>query len=178
MNWLSSMLDRIFVVLGALIFLQMPLFMQQYQHQLTGHVAELAWQMKAMESAASKSNKSVTQFIQKFVGNEDIDIVYQGHIMEKVAKRWNHSSEALIALENASIIKRPWVFMYHLQYEILTATASSFQMGLLLSFEGIAYAIFGICFGYFFYQLVQYLFILCFPPKEEEEERFSQVLET
>lgn len=52
-KWIGGLIDRIFAVVGALACLQFPLFLQQYQQHLSGHVVELQIQIQAMQRAAS-----------------------------------------------------------------------------------------------------------------------------
>lgn len=65
-KWISSLIDRIFAAVGGVLFSQAPLFMKQYAQQLSGHAAELRFQVDAMKQAASNSGKTLEQFIQKF----------------------------------------------------------------------------------------------------------------
>lgn len=161
-KWISSIIDRIFVVIGALIFLQMPLFMHQYQMQLVGHVAELQWQVDWMHKAAMESGKTLDGYIKKFANNSDKDFVRQGEMMEVVVKRWHQLSTGLQELQNASVFTKPVVFVYHLNYDIMKSTLQSFVVGMPLTMEGGIYALFGMFVGYLFYLLFSRLVWLLF----------------
>lgn len=140
--------DRILCVLGALLFLQIPQFMYQYQQQLIGHVAELSWQVESMQQTAAGSGKTLEQYIQKFEKHEDSDFSKQGKVMDTVASRWKRFTTALKALEESSIITRPWIFLYHIDFSILGSTLHSFKIGLSLTLESVIYALIGIIFGH------------------------------
>lgn len=161
-KWLSNVIDRIFVVLGALVFMQMPLFMHQYQQQLIGHVAELQWQVNWMHKSAMESGKSLDGYITKFAHSADKDIAHQGEMMQIVVKRWHHLSGGLLALQNATVLTRPIVFVYHINYDIMKSTLQTFAVGMPLTLEGVIYALFGMLVGYFFYLLLSRLIWLFF----------------
>ncbi len=151
MHWFAALLDRFFVVAGALLLVQAPLFIQQYELQLMGHVAELEFQVDSMRLAAMESNKTLDQFIAKFIGGNDADFVRQGKIMSAMVARLQSLTEALTALEHASIITRPWVFINHLNYDIVKSTWKSFEPGLVFTYEGLAYILAGMCVGRFLF---------------------------
>ena len=157
--WTDKIFDRILVVMGALLFLQFPLFMHQYQQQLIGRVAELQWQMNEMHNAAERSGKSLEQLIQKFLVNKDQDVVLQGRIMEKVVTRWIKLSQNLTALTQSTVFTRPWVFILYLQWEVLRSTAHSFEFGLPFTLEGVIYALVGIGFGFLIYRILKIIWM-------------------
>jgi len=153
-NWILKLLDRIFVVMGALICIQAPLFMQQYHQQLVGRVDELAQQVDMMHQVAMESNKSLEQFIFKFVTNNDIDFSRQGNIMKGMVDRWRYLSEGLSSVDNASIWIKPFVFLQYLDYPIAHSTLNHYQFGIILTYEGLIYALIGICVGYLLYSIL------------------------
>lgn len=148
-KWIKGFLDRAFAVAGALLLSQAPLFMQQYQQRLAGHVAELQLQIEMMRQAAALSGKTLNQFVQKFLASQDLDFVRQGEIMQSMVQRWESLSEGYIAMNNAVPFLKPFVFLAHLNYEIAKTTFEAFNIGISLSLEGFVYALFGIIIGYF-----------------------------
>lgn len=154
LKFLQNFLDRICVVIGALFFVQFPLFMQQYRHQLIGHVAELQFQLQKMRTVATASGKTLEQFIQKFMTSGDQDFSGQGIVMSEMIERWTDLSNSLFAMDNASIWTRPFVFVSHMNYDIAQSTLHSFEPGLPLSYEGAVYALCGICIGYLMFVLI------------------------
>lgn len=150
-KWLSGLLDRIFVVLGAFIFSQAPHFFQHYSQRLGGHVAELQRQIAAMQQAAERSGKSLQSYVQKFLSQSDVDLVSQGEIMQEIIVRHFDLSEAYTALVNASAFSRSFAFLRHFQLDIAKMTLRDFKLGLTFSMEGLIYALVGIGFGYLIY---------------------------
>lgn len=147
-------IDRIFIVLGALLFAQAPLFMQAYRHQLSGHIAELRWNIESMRHAAMLSGKTLEAFVLKFVQSGDQDFARQGAIMQEMIDRFQQFSAGLSAIDNATLFSRPFAFMWHLNYDVAIATLHGYAIGIPLTFEGIGYGMIGILVSYGFYTLI------------------------
>jgi hypothetical protein len=153
-RWISSILDRIFALLGALLFSQFPFFIQQYTQQLAGHVAELQWQIGALAQLASQSGKSLEQYIQKFSNSIDPDFSLQGHFMQGLVQRFDRLSEGLQALQQATVWERPFIFIQYFHQSIASATYENFKPGLAFTVESAAYLLCGLLVGYLLYQLL------------------------
>lgn len=149
---LSGLFDRILAVLGAFLFSQAPLFIQQYTHRLAGHVTELNMQIEQIRKAASLSNKSLEQFIKKFLVNPDIDFIRQGEIMQGMVTRSETLSANYQALLNAGILEKPFLFLKYLDVDIAKAALNSFEMGIVFTVEGLAYGFLGMIFGVLAYK--------------------------
>ena len=150
----GSLLDRLCVVAGAFVGSQIPEFMQQYTQRLSGHVDELHRLLNQMRQVAAYSNKSLEQYIDKFVSNSDPDFTHQGEFMQGMLSRWEELHQALFHITNSSLWARPYVFLKEFQYDIAHSTINSFQPGINLSVEGLCYAGGGILIGWAFYQVM------------------------
>jgi Protein of unknown function (DUF2937) len=150
-KWLGGLFDRICAAAGALIFAQAPLFMVQYEQQLTGRAAELKLQVEGMRNAASFSGKSLEQFISKFLQNSDIDFTRQGELMQSTFHRWQSLTESLSTLQTSTVFERPFVFLTYLDTDIAKSTLEHFKFGLPFTLEGGVYAVVGILAGYVFF---------------------------
>ena len=161
MKWLFGFIDRICVVASALIFMQLPVFMQQYQLRLSGHIEELQLQVENMRKLASSSGNTIQQFIQKFISSQDVDFSRQGELMSNMVSRLNDLNLSYSSLENSSLLMRPFQFVLHLNYSIAIETFHSFEAGLLFSYETICYAVLGMGVGYLIcFSISRLLFII------------------
>lgn len=167
LKWFGRLMDRIFAVIGALIFAQAPLFMQEYTQQLLGRESELRLQVDAMRQTATLSGKTLEILIQKFLQNPDKDIVYQGEMLLSLTKRWESLSKALTSIQQSSAWRRPFVFLFYLDTQTFTSTYHHFKIGLPLSLEGGSYALLGILFGYLVFLFLRY-FVKKFIPKTKK----------
>jgi hypothetical protein len=149
---LSSFFDRLLVVCGALVFLQFPLFLVQYQQQLGARESELQWQVVSMEKTASASGKSLNSYITKFEEHKDKEISSQGLVMKRVHTRWVKLHNANLALQKATLVTKPIKFVYYFQWDVVKATFQAFSPGIPFSLEGAFWALVGMVFGFLFYE--------------------------
>jgi hypothetical protein len=156
-KWFTGLVDRCCAVVGAILFAQVPEFMQQYTQQLIGRTAEIKLQVNALSHSASLSGKSLEQLTQKFLTNSDPDIVRQGETMLFTIERWNHLSSALAAMQDSAVWSRPFSFLFHLNSEVFMSTFQEFKIGLPLNLEGGIYALGGVFLGYFSFACLKFL---------------------
>jgi hypothetical protein len=154
LKWLNGLIDRIFVVAGAVLFSQAPHFLQHYTQRLGGHVAELRLQIEALRLAAEKSGKSVHEYVQKFLSQTDLDFTYQGEVMRSMFTRYTDLDQAYFSLIHSTVFTRPFVFLKHLQLDIAKMTLADFTFGVTLTVEALLYALAGMGFGYFVYRVL------------------------
>lgn len=147
-TWLVDLLDRIFAAISALLFAQLPLFMQQYQQQLLGHVAELNIQVNAVSEVAAASGKTLPQYIHRFLVSGDSDFMQQGQLLHNMVERSLSLAQASQSLLHASAFEKPLLFVKYLNWDIASSTVRYFQPGLPFSTEGFLYGFVGILFGY------------------------------
>lgn len=153
-NWCFGFIDRLFVVAGALIFSQAPQFFSQYMHRLAGHAEELKIHIKSIQQAAAKSGVDLPAYLFKFSSHSDPDISTHGQMMQGMLERYSELNQAFGALQNSTPVTRPFVFLQHFNFEIVKATAISFQPGVLLTVEGAAYAVAGMGIGYLCFRFI------------------------
>jgi len=147
-------MDRLFVVLGAFMGAQIPEFIQQYRQRLAGHVAELNRILDDLRQIAQHSNKTLGEYIGKFMSSSDPDFSQQGIFMQEMTMRWEKLNDALINLTNSSGFLRPYVFLRDLQVEIARSTLRDFQPGINVTVEGVCYTLLGAALGYGVYRLL------------------------
>lgn len=140
-------IDKIFGIIGASVLSQFPQLIQQYEFHLAGHVSELRIHVESMRRIASDSGKTLEKFVQKFIENSDADIARQGELMRGMVSRFLDLSDSYKSLHDASLFERPFLFIYHLKWEIFREALGSFQIGFSLSLESAVYAICGIVLG-------------------------------
>lgn len=154
LSWISNMLDRICAVLAAILFMQMPMFVDQYSLRLSGHVDELTYQTQAIQQLAIKSNKSLSAYMDKFIRSTDIDFSSQGKFMLELEKRKEKLKHSLTALTQANLFTRPFIFLFNSDWGIVRATCDNYQIGISFTLESIFYALIGVFVGYYFYRLL------------------------
>lgn len=161
LKWFGALLDRIYAVIGAVVFAQIPLFIQQYSQQLVGREAELRFQVMAMRQSAALSGKTLEELIAKFLVNPDIDVVRQGELMKAIVSRWEGLSSSLFSLQNSNVFDRPFVFILHMNGDAFRSTFENFSFGLPLTVEGGIYAFIGLLAGFGLFAALRKLVRVC-----------------
>lgn len=144
----GSIFEKVGALASAFLFAELPLFISSYEHHLQGHLAELQWQVNAIQKMAADSHKSPQELIHKFLASQDADFANYGKILEDLFLRWTQFSEALAALNGASVVAKPFIFLKHLSWDISKETYGSFHLGIPLTYEGLIYGLFGAALGY------------------------------
>ncbi len=78
----DGFVDRICSVLGALIFVQVPVFITQYIQRLGGHVDELARVVNQYRASAADTGKTLEEYVRRFLSSSEADFVSAGANMQ------------------------------------------------------------------------------------------------
>lgn len=144
-------LDRLLCVVGAVLFSQLPEFIQQYLQRLGGHLDEARHQLEQFRAAAAKSNLTLDEFITRTLGSAEPAVARLGGVMRETVARVDELATAEAAIRQASIFARPFVFLQHLDFSIARATWSIFRPAVPTTLEGLVYAALGVLLALAFY---------------------------
>jgi hypothetical protein len=144
-------LDRLLCVVGAVLFSQLPEFIQQYLQRLGGHLDEARHQLEQFRAAAAKSNLTLDEFITRTLGSAEPAVARLGGVMRETVARVDELAAAETAIRQASIFARPFVFLRHLDLSIAQATWSIFKPAVPTTLEGLVYAALGVLLALVFY---------------------------
>lgn len=123
----------IVVFVFALSFAQIPVFIDQYQMRLEGHLAESEQQVRAYEEVAALRHKTLDEYIARFLNQADPDFHAEGQLIRRVIFRAKELARAREALVSAHPIFRPIVFVRYVDQDILNETWQGFTPGLLIT---------------------------------------------
>jgi len=144
-------LDRLLCVVGAVLFSQLPEFIQQYLQRLGGHLDEARRQLEQFREVAAKSNFTLDEFIARTLGSTEPTVARLGGVMRETMARVDALAVADAAIRQASIVTRPFVFLRHLDFSIARATWSIFRPAVPTTLEGLVYAAAGVLLALAFY---------------------------
>lgn len=139
----ERLVDRALCVLGAVLFSQLPEFMQQYLQRLEGHLDEARLQVDHFRDAASRSGMTLDQLIAGAGQNPDPAMGRLGAVVRQALERAGQLGSADDALRHASAWSRPFVFAAHADWTIAKATWSIYRPAVPTTAEGLAYAAVG-----------------------------------
>jgi len=153
-SFFDGILDRIFSVIGAVAFSQIPEFIQQYIQRLGGHVDEAQHQVELIKEAAQSSGHTLRAYIEIFITHTDPSIVHQGQLIQRTIERARELTETLQAMRDASVFAKPFAFLAKIKYPIARATLEDFQPAVPITLESLVYAFIGLFFAWALYQYV------------------------
>jgi hypothetical protein len=136
--------DRVLCVAGAVLFSQLPEFMQQYLQRLEGHLDEARLQLERFRDAASKSGMTLDQLIAGAGQNPDPAMGRLGGVVGGAVERAGQLGAADDALRHATAWTRPFVFAAHADWSIAKATWAIYRPAVPTTAEGFSYAVAGI----------------------------------
>ena len=139
----EGLLDRALCVIGAVVFSQVPEFMQQYLQRLGGHLDEARRQLFHFQEAAAQSGLSLDRLIGQPTANADPAVAKLSAVMQEAITRVDTLATAQAAIHDASLWSRPFVFLRHADLAIVRATWAIFKPAVPTTAEGLAYALFG-----------------------------------
>lgn len=136
----DGLLDRGLCVVGAVLFSQIPEFIQQYLQRLGGHLDEARRQLGRFQEIAAKASLTADQLIERSRDSAEPTMVQFGQLMRDTVSRVDALAAAEAGIRNASIFSRPLVFLHHLDLSIAHATWTVFKPAVPTTIEGLAYA--------------------------------------
>jgi hypothetical protein len=161
-------MKKLFVQLAALggivVFSQIPLFVDQYGFRLEGHLAECRQMVENYKKSAKDGGKSLGEYVEKFISSEDDDFKREGALMQGLIKRHEMLEEASLALQQASGVVRPFVFVRHADEQVVTDAWHGYKPGVSFTVEGLVWALCGGVIGVLFVYSIRGLFSKKSPP--------------
>ncbi len=136
----DGFLDRVLCVAGAVIFSQIPEFIQQYLQRLGGHLDEARRQLAHFRHVAAESGLTLERLIDQTRTNADPAVAKLSGVMTETATRVRELEQAQAAISGASLWSRPFVFLQHMDRGIAHATWNIFQPAVPTTAEGFFYA--------------------------------------
>jgi hypothetical protein len=139
----ESLLDRLLCVAGAVLFCQLPEFIQQYLQRLGGRLDEARRQLAQFTEVAAQSKLTLAEFIQRTGHNADESVARLADVMSNTVTRVDSLAAADLAIRNASLWKKPFVFFAHFDPSIARATFDIYKPAVPTTMEGLIYAVLG-----------------------------------
>jgi hypothetical protein len=154
----ANLFERVFSLSLAFIFLQIPEFIFQYVLRLSGHIQELQLHIASLTTIANSQQKSLQEYIAKFLKSSDTDFSSQGAFMNDLLKRFDYLKLSLEKIENASPFLKPFVFIKNMDLSIVNSTFGSFTVGLKFTIESLIYLLAGLFVGYSCFIMIKKIF--------------------
>jgi hypothetical protein len=145
---LFKLLRRTILLCFALCFCQTPFFVNEYLARLEGHLSESNIQIQKYQETATISNKTLVEYVAKFLAQEDKDFKHQGELIQEAQKRNEFLQQAVTSITTSSPYIRPIVFIRYADVTIVRETWQGFSIGLSIGKESLLWACIGLIVGY------------------------------
>ena len=147
----DGLIDRLVCVVGAVLFSQLPEFIQQYLQRLGGHLDEARRQLEQFQAVAAKAGLTFRQLVANSLASTEPTVARFGGVMRDTADRVDALAAADGAIRHASMFTRPFVFLRHIDLSVAHATWTIFRPAVPTTVEGMVYAACGVLLGLAFY---------------------------
>ncbi|MDR2674858.1 MAG: DUF2937 family protein [Opitutaceae bacterium] len=140
----EAFVDRVLCVVGAVVFSQMPEFMQQYLQRLGGRLDEARRHLAHYQKIADDTNVTLAELAARFNGSMDAATAKVGGVITDTVARVHELESAQAAIQNAGVFGRPFAFLRHVDPGIARDIWSIFKPAVPTTAEGGLYAVAGI----------------------------------
>lgn len=156
-RFLNGLVDRVIAVLGVVGFAQFPQFFAQYLQRLGGHLAEAQFMLVRYELTAEYFNMTLEEYIATHLQSGNEIFTSSGQLIVALVDRIKALENSFLALNNASVYSRWWVFLQEYDLEIAKETWSIFTPGIPTTTEGLIYGACGLVVAWAVYNVVKAL---------------------
>jgi len=148
----KSLLDKIFFTFGAIVFLQLPHFIEQYTQRMGGYAASQAEQIKEYQAIADEHfNGDIDAYRQRLEQNTDPAVVKSAQQISKRLKSAQSIKKDLQVFEQEPLWYQVPYFITHFKTDLLKGTAKNFSPGLPINLWAWGYGLMGgVLFSLFF----------------------------
>ncbi|PKL74450.1 MAG: DUF2937 domain-containing protein, partial [Candidatus Melainabacteria bacterium HGW-Melainabacteria-1] len=140
-----------FAVSGALLFIQVPVFITHYVQRLGGHVHELTRVVNQYRTSASDNGKTLEEYVRRFLNSNESDFVSAGKDMQFNIDRLSDITAALDRLTNSGPAAKLFYFIRDIDIDIARGALINYTPGINISIEGAIYALCGLLAGTLLY---------------------------
>mgnify|MGYP000857581667 CR=1 FL=1 len=140
----DGLIDRILAVIGVVGFAQFPQFIVQYIQRLGGHLDESRITIMQYRRAAEALDLTLEAYVAQHLSAENKVFVSYGEVLREIIRRGQHLEESYLALKEANLFNRFWVFLANLDGQVFMETCRDFTPGIPTTIEGLCYGLAGL----------------------------------
>lgn len=135
------------IVIWALCFSQLPLFMTQYEMRLQGHVAEITKVVEKMRKSAGRSGLTIEEQVKLLRTQPTPAIQHHGECIQSILFRQQTLARSLHAVDQAHPLAQPFIMIFYVDREIFLETWKGFSPGFLWNKSGVFWCVMGAVFA-------------------------------
>ena len=147
----GSLVALTMVLAGALSSSQLSAFMQHYQQNLAGRLAEARLDVAAIAERAAEAGLPIYAYLDEFRRASNPIFVREGQWLKEKIDRAAWLESHLDALRNAGPVRRPYAFATEMDRTIAAETWENFEPAVPLDQLSLIYAAIGALIGLLIY---------------------------
>ncbi len=141
---IKGLLDKIFFTVGAIVFLQLPHFIDQYTQRMGGYAASQQQQIKEYQAIADQHfGGDLTAYIKRLTENNDPAIADSAKQMEQRLASTDKIQSELEVYEQQPLWYQVPYFITHMRVDLVQGTAQNFAPGLPINLWAWGYGLVG-----------------------------------
>lgn len=141
---IKSLIDKIFFTAGAIIFLQLPHFIEQYTQRMGGYASSQSEQIKEYQSLANQHfNGDMDAYIDRLAQNSDPAIAESAQQINQRIHKSRDLNKELNVFENKPLWYQVPYFLTHMRMNLVSGTAQNFAPGLPINLWAWGYGLVG-----------------------------------
>lgn len=155
---IKGLLDKIFFAMGAIVFLQLPHFIEQYTQRMGGFAASQAQQIKEYQVIADEHfDGDIEAYQRRLEQSVDPAIAQSAEQMTRRLQSAQSIQEDLKVYEQKPLWYQVPYFLTHLRTDMVKGTAQNFSPGLPINLWAWGYGLLG---GVMFSMIFNALFLI------------------
>ncbi len=141
---IKGLLDKIFFTVGAIVFLQLPHFIDQYTQRMGGYAASQQQQIKEYQTIADQHfDGDLAAYIKRLTENNDPAIADSAKQIEQRLASTDKIQAELEVYEQQPLWYQVPYFITHMRVDLVQGTAQNFAPGLPINLWAWGYGLVG-----------------------------------
>jgi|GEM_PF-760486 len=159
---INNIIDRCFFTITFILGVQLPAFIIQYKHRLSGHLSEAKLHLVQFQTIADQHYQGdLSAMIMKYQTNSEPSIVNTAEIINQLVLRVEYLQHQLNVITNNSYIEQLSNFIIYADRAIIRDTLIDFSIVIPLEINalttGITFAIAGLLIKEIFVYFIRFL---------------------
>jgi len=136
---INNIIDRCFFTITFILGVQLPAFIIQYKHRLSGHLSEAKLHLVQFQTIADQHYQGdLSAMIMKYQTNTEPSIVSTAEIINQLVLRVEYLQHQLNAIANNSYIEQLANFVVYADRTIIRDTLFDFSIAIPLEINALA----------------------------------------
>ncbi len=141
---IKGLLDKIFFAVGAIVFLQLPHFIDQYTQRMGGYAASQQQQIQEYQAIANQHfNGDLSAYIDRLSENKDPAVSDSAAQIEQRLATTEKIKTELQVYEQQPLWYQVPYFITHMRVDLVQGTAQNFAPGLPINLWAWGYGLVG-----------------------------------